>query len=68
MADARQSQFEAKYTAQEEMLHGEIASLTERAESRAAEIRRLQSTVESYKLSNEELNVSHVLRCRVDVF
>ncbi|KAK4683958.1 kinesin family member 5, partial [Tremellales sp. Uapishka_1] len=50
------SQFEAKYTAQEEMLRGEIANLTERAESRAAEIRRLQSTVESYKLSNEDLN------------
>ncbi|KAK8870009.1 hypothetical protein IAR55_000579 [Kwoniella newhampshirensis] len=51
-----QSTFEAKYNAQEEMLRAEIASLAEHAESRAAEIRRLQSTVESYKLSNEELN------------
>lgn len=50
------SQFEAKFAAQEELLRGEIAGLTERAESRAAEIRRLQSTIESYKLSNEELN------------
>ncbi|ORY21595.1 hypothetical protein BCR39DRAFT_54296 [Naematelia encephala] len=55
LADIK-GQLEARYTAQEEMLKGEIASLTEHAESRAAEIRRLQSTVESYKLSNEELN------------
>lgn len=40
------------------MLRGEIRNLTERAEGRAAEIRRLQNTLESYKLSNEELNVS----------
>lgn len=44
------------------MLRGEIRNLTERAESRAAEVRRLQNTIESYKLSNEELNVSPVLR------
>ncbi|WWD15711.1 hypothetical protein CI109_100133 [Kwoniella shandongensis] len=50
------STFEAKYNAQEEMLRAEISTLAEHAESRAAEIRRLQSTVESYKLSNEELN------------
>ncbi|WVR04991.1 hypothetical protein IAU60_002003 [Kwoniella sp. DSM 27419] len=50
------AQFESKYSAQEEMLRGEISTLTEHAESRAAEIKRLQSTVESYKLSNEELN------------
>lgn len=41
------------------MLKGEIAVVSEQAESRAAEIRRLQATVETYKLSNEELNVSH---------
>lgn len=40
------------------MLKGEIADFKEQAESRAAEIRRLQATVETYKLSNEELNVS----------
>lgn len=57
-----QAEFEAKYNAQQEMLRGEIASLGSQAEFRAAEIRRLQSTVESYKLSNEELNVSRVLR------
>ena len=43
-------------------MRSEIASLSEHVESRAAEIRRLQSTVESYKLSNDELNVSPVLR------
>jgi kinesin family protein 5 len=40
------------------MLQGEIDAMKEHAESRAAEIRRLQATVESYKLSNDELNVS----------
>ncbi|WVO17001.1 hypothetical protein L204_104687 [Cryptococcus depauperatus] len=50
------SQLESKYTSQEELLNSEIATLTEHAESRAADVRRLQSTVESYKLSNEELN------------
>ncbi|RSH83216.1 uncharacterized protein EHS24_006883 [Apiotrichum porosum] len=50
------SQFASKFAAQEERLRGEISVLTERAESRAAEIRRLQSTIETYKLSNEELN------------
>ncbi|OCF35334.1 kinesin [Kwoniella heveanensis BCC8398] len=54
--DDIKAQFEAKYKAQEEMLQGEIATLTEHAESRAVELRRLQCTVESYKLSNEELN------------
>lgn len=43
------------------MLRSEIALLNEQAESRGAEMKRLQSTVESYKLSNEELNVSRVL-------
>lgn len=37
--------------------------MSEQVESRAAEMRRLQATVESYKLSNEELNV----RCIVPV-
>jgi kinesin family protein 5 len=41
----------------QEMLQAEIRTVTEQAESRAAEIKRLQSTIESYKLSNEELNV-----------
>jgi len=40
------------------LLRAEINALNEQTESRAAEIRRLQGTVESYKLSNEELNVS----------
>lgn len=40
------------------MLKGEIAAIAEQTESRAAEIRRLQATVETYKLSNEELDVS----------
>ena len=53
-----QSQIEARYSAQEELLRAEINALNEQTESRAAEIRRLQGTVESYKLSNEELNVS----------
>jgi kinesin family protein 5 len=44
------------------MLRTELESLKEQTESKAMEIRRLQSTVESYKLSNEELNVSRVLR------
>lgn len=39
------------------MLKGEIADVKEQAESHAAEIRRLQATVETYKMSNEELNV-----------
>ncbi|WVQ78249.1 hypothetical protein IAT38_000333 [Cryptococcus sp. DSM 104549] len=50
------SELESKYTSQEELLRSEIATLTEHAEARAADIRRLQSTVESYKLSNDELN------------
>ena len=53
--DDIKSQIEAKFSAKEEMLRGEIAALTERAESRATEIRRLQNTIDSYKLSNEEL-------------
>lgn len=53
-----QAQYEARYQSQEERLRGEIASLTEHAEFRAVEIKRLQNTIESYKLSNEELNVS----------
>lgn len=44
------------------MLQGEIDAMKEHAESRAAEIRRLQATVESYKLSNDELNVSAGVR------
>nr|XP_018264092.1 kinesin [Kwoniella dejecticola CBS 10117]OBR86250.1 kinesin [Kwoniella dejecticola CBS 10117] len=51
-----QAQFESKFHASEELLRAEISSLNEQSESRSAEIRRLQSTVESYKLSNEELN------------
>nr|XP_019002357.1 kinesin [Kwoniella mangroviensis CBS 8507]OCF65818.1 kinesin [Kwoniella mangroviensis CBS 8507] len=54
--DDIKAQFESKFTASEELLKAEIQNLNEHAESRAAEIRRLQSTVESYKLSNEELN------------
>ncbi|TYJ55330.1 hypothetical protein B9479_003944 [Cryptococcus floricola] len=50
------SQLESKYTSSEELLRSEITSLTEHAESRASDVKRLQSTVESYKLSNEELN------------
>lgn len=53
--DDIKSQIESKFSAKEEMLRGEIAALTERAESRATEIRRLQNTIDSYKLSNEEL-------------
>jgi kinesin family protein 5 len=60
-----QEQFEARYNAQEEMLRAEISTLTEHVNSRAAEIRRLQGTLESYKLSNEELNVSCIIRPRV---
>jgi len=66
LTHAIQAEFEAKYNSQEEMLRGEIASLSEHAESRAVEIRRLQSTIESYKLWNEELNVSRVLRLDPD--
>ncbi|BEI85414.1 hypothetical protein CcaverHIS002_0508150 [Cutaneotrichosporon cavernicola] len=47
---------EAKWSAQEEMLKGEIKALTEHADKSASEIRRLQSTIETYKLGNEELN------------
>ncbi|WVW83416.1 hypothetical protein I302_105436 [Kwoniella bestiolae CBS 10118] len=54
--DDIKAQFESKFTASEDLLKAEIQNLSEHAESRAAEIRRLQSTVESYKLSNEELN------------
>ncbi|RSH95610.1 hypothetical protein EHS25_000702 [Saitozyma podzolica] len=50
------AQYEARYQSQQEMLQGEIDAMKEHAESRAAEIRRLQATVESYKLSNDELN------------
>ncbi|RXK39944.1 kinesin [Tremella mesenterica] len=49
-------QYEAKHRAQEELLRGEIASLSQQQDSKNAEMRRLQSTIESYKLSNEELN------------
>nr|XP_019013289.1 kinesin [Kwoniella pini CBS 10737]OCF52070.1 kinesin [Kwoniella pini CBS 10737] len=54
--DDIKAQFESKFHASEELLRAEISSLNGQTESRAAEIRRLQSTVESYKLSNEELN------------
>ncbi|GMK55466.1 hypothetical protein CspeluHIS016_0205220 [Cutaneotrichosporon spelunceum] len=47
---------EAKWAAQEDMLKGEIRALTEHADKSASEIRRLQSTIETYKLGNEELN------------
>lgn len=40
------------------MLKSETSAVSEQAECRAAEIRRLQATVETYKLSNDELNVS----------
>jgi kinesin family protein 5 len=56
-----QEQYEARYKAQEELLQGEIKATTEQVESRAAEMRRLQATVESYKLSNEELNVRYII-------
>lgn len=51
-----QSELESKFAGQEEHLRGEISVLTERMEKAAAEIRRLHSHVESYKLSNDELN------------
>lgn len=35
--------------------------MAEQVDSRTAEMRRLQATVESYKLSNEELNVRCLL-------
>lgn len=41
--------------------------MNEHAESRATEIRRLQGTIESYKLSNDELNVSCMSRFIADV-
>lgn len=50
------SRLESKFAAQENMLKGEINALTEHAEKSANEIRRLQSTIETYKLGNEELN------------
>ncbi|KAL7422147.1 hypothetical protein Q5752_002790 [Cryptotrichosporon argae] len=50
------SQLEAAFKAQEEVMLAEIGTLKEQLEGRAAEMRRLQSTLESYKLSNEELN------------
>lgn len=40
------------------MLRSDIANLTGQAQSRALDIRRLQTNVETLKLSNEELNVS----------
>ena len=40
------------------MLRNEIITLSEHLDTRSSEMRRLQNTVESYKLSNEELNVS----------
>lgn len=55
--DDIKAQFDAKYRAAEDLLKADIDSLTEQAETRAAEIRRLQGTIESYKISNEELNV-----------
>ena len=51
-----QLQLEAGFASKEQMLRSEISALSERAESRAAEIRRLQGLVESYKLSYEEVN------------
>ncbi|WRT66891.1 uncharacterized protein IL334_003854 [Kwoniella shivajii] len=54
--DDIRAQFESKFSASEELLRAEIQTLSQHSESRSAEIRRLQSTVESYKLSNEELN------------
>lgn len=65
-ADVKE-QFEARYAAQEGLLKAEIKSLTEQGESRASEIKRLQSHVESYKLSNEELNVSCLSRQRFTI-
>lgn len=38
--------------------------MSEQVDMRTAEMRRLQATVESYKLSNEELNVR--LRCSLE--
>ena len=57
-ADGLQEQIEARYKAQEELLRSDINNLTEQAETRALDIRRLQTNVETLKLSNEELNVS----------
>ena len=53
-----QAQFEARYAAEQEMLRNEAASLTEHLDTRSAELRRQQNTIESYKLSNDELSVS----------
>lgn len=50
------SSLETKYSSREELLRTEISTLSDHVESRADDVRRLQSTVESYKLSNEELN------------
>lgn len=50
------ARLESKFAAQEEMLRGEINALQEHADKSASEIRRLQSTIETYKLGNEELN------------
>lgn len=50
------SSLEDKYSSREELLRTEISTLSDHVESRAQDVRRLQSTVESYKLSNEELN------------
>lgn len=50
------SSLETKYSSREELLRTEISTLSDHVESRAQDVRRLQSTVESYKLSNEELN------------
>ncbi len=61
-SDSLQAQYEARYTSQQDMFRSEIASLSDQADLRSAEVRRFQSTVASYKLSNEELNVSRVLR------
>ena len=41
-------------------MRGEIQSLSEHLDTRTAEMRRMASAVESYKLSNEELNVGAV--------
>lgn len=50
------SSLETKYSSREELLRSEISTLSDHVESRTEDVRRLQSTVESYKLSNEELN------------
>lgn len=62
---ASQEQYESRYKTQEELLQSEIKSLVEQVDSRSAEMRRLQANLESYKVSNEELNVRRRLSLQI---